>query len=184
MKKTEISKGYAKLLKCCAHGNVKEWIREECGKETTLYKIELCSEKELISLIWHEIDATRLLTPDGKPRTIADVVDRMIGTEEYNTFEKLTQNLKLPSNEHCPEWFEPCVDIYNNFNANKFRKPRIWFRPATCAERDQSPSGTYYIFDGSHRTLAFAKLLRDNKGEYQPIQAILIECEQGKNLHS
>ena len=54
----------------------------------------------------------------------------------------------------------------------------MWLRPGTCAERDQSPKGTYYIFEGCHRTLAFAKLLRDNKRQYQPIQAILIECEQ------
>ena len=68
---------------------------------TALFFLTLEDKATFLSLIWQEIDDSRLLTPGG-PRTLRDVVQRMI--DQSWTFEKLTADLGVPKNQHKPEW--------------------------------------------------------------------------------
>ena len=149
--------------------NVKSYWR---SVKAALYEVKLTSEKEFMSLVWHEIDDSRLLTPSNCPRTMADVVDRLL--EKGYSFEDLSQDMDLPSNQHKPKWFRRCCEIYNNFSYDKFKRKPIWLRPLNHGEKDQSPQGNFYILDGCHRALVLAKLLRENKIQYEPFNPILI----------
>lgn len=135
-------------------------------------EVELTSEKEFMSLVWHEIDGCRLITPPDSPRTMANVVDRLF--EKDYSFEILSQDMGLCSKKHNPEWFHSCCEIYNNFCYIEFKSKPIWLRPLNHGEKDQSPQGTYYILDGCHRALVLAKLLQENKIRYEPFNPILI----------
>ena len=45
--------------------------------------------------------------------------------------------------------------------------------PANDAEQRQSRTGTFYIFDGVHKTLVLATLLLRNLISYKPVNALL-----------
>ena len=88
-----------------------------------------------------------------------------------HTFESLSKDQELPSNQHDPGWFRQCIKIYNEFTYDKFGT--MWLVLAKPNELTQSPSGIYYIHDGCHRSLVLGKLLREGE-DYCPVKAILI----------
>ena len=134
----------------------------------TYYKSKL-DRGEFLSLIWHEIDASRLLTPWKKSRMIQDVAGRVV--TEKHTFQLLSTNLGLTCDLHDPIWFRPCYKIDSEFDYDRFGI--IWLVLANKGERDQSPPGTYYIYDGCHRSLVLGKRLLEGE-EYHSVKAILI----------
>jgi len=79
----------------------------------------LDDEQSFLSLIWQEIDATRLLTPRGQPRTVGDVAGRML--EHSWTFSSLSQSVGLPPTQHLPSAFESFERINSVFD---FASPR------------------------------------------------------------
>ena len=172
LNRTKISWKNARREICSAPENVKSHWQ---SVKAALYEVELTSEKEFMSLVWHERDDSRLLTPSNCPRTMADVVDRLL--EKGYSFEDLSQGLpskKHNPEKHNPEWFRRCCKIYDNFSYDKFKHKPIWLRPLNHGEKDQSPQGNFYILDGCHRALVLAKLLRENKIQYEPFNPILI----------
>jgi len=134
----------------------------------TFYKSEL-DKDEFLSLIWHEIDASRLLTPPRQPRTILDVAKRVI---QNHTFQSLSRNQRLSRNQHDPGWFSTCCEIESCFDYGRFGAMGLVL--ANEGERNQSPSGTYYIYDGNHKSLVLGKLLLEDKIKYIPVKAFLI----------
>ena len=159
-------------------GNVRKYLGELGADNTILFESELAAEKEFTSLVWHEVDKSRLLTPPSCSRTVSDVVVRLI--ETGYSFEDLSRDLGLLADQHDPEWFRVCCKIYNNFDYDKFKCQPIWLRRLKLSEKEQSPQGNFYILDGCHRTLVLGKLLREeNKIRYESSKAILIHS---KNL--
>lgn len=135
------------------------------------YKSKL-SRCEFLSLIWHEIDASRLLTPKNESRAVRDVAERMI--ERRYTFQSLSRNQGLPLNQHDPEWFHKCWVIDRDFDFDKFRP--IWLVIANDDEKSKAPaSAKFYIYDGCHRSLVLGKRLLTGESKYeQQVKVILI----------
>jgi hypothetical protein len=134
-----------------------------------IYKLTLETADEFLLLIWQEADSARFLTPPAHPRTLRDVAERLL--QSGHSFEALVTNLGMPRSEHQPEWFRPCVEIDRQFDMTRFGW--VVLTPATAGERNQSPTGTYYIFDGIHKTLVLATRLLQGT-PYQPVEALLL----------
>jgi len=150
--------------------NVDERLISEVEKPGSLYLLNIEDKDTFYSLIWHEIDATRILTPANRPRTLYDIANRI--AENKYTFTQLAQNMGQQNSEHCPKWFKNCVLINAQFDFSKFGW--ITLVLANDQERRQSPEGTFYIYDGAHKTLVLAKKLLLGEIRYQPIEALLL----------
>ena len=135
-----------------------------------LFLFSLDDEESFLSLIWQEIDPTRLLTPPGLPRTLCDVANRMI--EQAWTFASLSRPRGLPPTQHVPAAFESFDKINSAFDFAEF--DFIAVMAANDSERRQSPNGTFYTYDGVHRALVLAHRLLTKQSRYQPVEALLI----------
>jgi hypothetical protein len=135
-----------------------------------LFFFTLEDEKSFLSLIWQEINPTRLLTPWGQPRTLGDVAGRMI--ELSWTFSSLSRPMGLMPTYHDPAAFESFKALDAGFDISKF--DFIAVTPANDSEKRQSPSGTYYIYDGVHRALVLAHRVMNGQSKYQPVEALLL----------
>ncbi len=146
--------------------------RVQCYEKDKKYYKSKLSRCEFLSLIWHEIDASRLLTPKNESRAVRDVAERMI--EKGFTFQSLSRNQDLPLNEHDPEWFHKCWVIDRDFDFDKFRP--IWLVIANGDEKNNAPpSAKFYIYDGCHRSLVLGKRLLTGESKYeQQVKVILI----------
>jgi len=81
-----------------------------------------------------------------------------------NSFQKLVdQNHK---------WFTTCIDIDYNFDIDKFES--LFLTLLKDCEGKESPEGTFYIFDGVHRSIVLAKKLLIDEIEYTPINAYIL----------
>ena len=143
---------------------------KEIDESGQLYLIRLEDEESFFSLIWQESDPARLLTPADQPRATRDVVSRLIANDY--SFESLSKTLGKPRDQHHPEWFLPCVEIDRVFDFNKFG----WVAVVAANDdgRRQSPGGSFYLFDGMHKTLVLAKRLMNKKTDFQPIEALYL----------
>jgi len=142
----------------------------EVNNPGEMYLLRLEDEDSFLSLIWQEADPARLLTPRGMPRTMRDVACRLL--EGGHTFDTLSSDLGLNRNQHRSEWFEPCRQIDRAFDYSQFG----WLVvvPACDSERNQSPSGSLYLFDGMHKSLVLAKRLICRETPYQVIEALYL----------
>jgi hypothetical protein len=145
-------------------------IDEVKALKMVFFLLILEDKESFLSLIWHKIDASRLLTLPNSSRTLRDIAQRMI--DQSLTFEVLATDLGLPSSQHDPGWFKKCVDIDAEFDYDRFGW--IIVVPATDHEHNQSPYGTFYIRDGCHKTLVLSKRLLCNETRFQPIESLLL----------
>jgi hypothetical protein len=134
-----------------------------------IYKLKLETADEFLRLIWQEADPARFLTPSGKSRTLRDVAERLL--QSGQSFDSLITDLGMLPSEHQPGWFRSCLDIDRQFEMARFGW--VVLTPATEGERNQSPSGENYIFDGVHKSLVFAKRLLQSI-PYQAVEALLL----------
>lgn len=134
-----------------------------------LYLFELRDEESFFSLIWQARKGTRLLTPKGESRTLNEVAARML---TWQSFPRLASDLGLPEMEHCPSWFDRCVLVDSAFDYDRFG----WISVVhpNDAERRESPSGSFYIYDGVHRSLVLAKRLRGRESQFKGVTLLLI----------
>lgn len=161
----------AKLILMKSTGNhVNEHLFRAVDSSKALFLISLEDSATFLSLIWQEISKSRLLTPNNESRILYDVTKRML--ENSWTFEKLSANLGLPKHQHNPEWFKTCFEIDKEFDFERFGWVTIV--PATKYEQTQSPEGSFYIYDGAHKSLVLSKRLLRNETEFQPIEALYI----------
>jgi hypothetical protein len=133
------------------------------------YVIE--SPDEFLALQFHANDASRLLTPHSRPRTLRDVVSRM--QEKAWDFSTLTNPIMgFDRSHHHPEWFEACLHIerekisYESFGA-------LFLMDLIDEERAQTPLGSFSIYDGTHRSLVLAHQLLNQKLTFQPIPTFI-----------
>jgi hypothetical protein len=73
---------------------------------------------------------------------------------------------------HDPAAFESFRSLDADFDISKF--DFIAVTPANDSEKRQSPSGTYYIYDGVHRALVLAHRVMSRQMEYHPVEALLM----------
>jgi hypothetical protein len=134
------------------------------------YSITIEDQETFLSLIWQERDDSRLLTPHDQPRTLRDVAMRII--DGQHTFSSLACDLGRPRDQHRPDWFQKCIPIAESFSYDAFGP--VALVPATDGERRQSPNGTFYIYDGIHKTLVLSTLLLNRTLSFRPLDAILL----------
>lgn len=135
---------------------------------TKVCSLTLPTKDVFLSLIWHEVDQCRILTPGGR-RTLRDVIETMQRLDL--SFEALA--LGRPPGHYSPTWFAPCVAMDTDFDWEQFGEP-IVVSP-NGSERSQSPSGRWYLFDGNHRALVLAKKVIRGELEYRPIDVHLLD---------
>lgn len=144
-------------------------VLEEIDKGD-LYLISLEDEHSFLSLVWHARDDSRILTPEGEPRTLLDVARRVINN--HYSFNDLSSNLGFNSEKHNPRWFDECKRIDDNFDITKFGW--LALTPATENELRSSSKGTFYIYDGTHKSLVLAKRLLDKSIDFKPLECLLL----------
>lgn len=145
-------------------------LMKEVNNEGSFYIIDLEDEESFYSLIWQESDPARLLTPAGKSRRLKDVATRFI--QNKYSFEQLSQSLGLPVDQHDPKWFKKCIPINAGFKYENFGLLAIV--PANDGERKQCPNGSFYIYDGIHKSLVLSVKLFRKEIEYEKIEALLL----------
>jgi hypothetical protein len=116
-----------------------------------------------LELVWQSSPETRALAPPGHPRTLGDCALRL--SQFGWVFDRLI--------EQGYPWFGPCVEIDRTFDSSKFGL--IALTTLTPDEKIETPKGSYYIFDGVHRSIVLAKKLFKGAIQYKPVQAILLE---------
>lgn len=149
------------------HVDSRLWEQLDRGQ---LFLVTLMDQDAFLSLVWQCIDGVRLLAPEGKSRTLRDVATRM--RVRSLTFEALSGDLGKNRTTHNPCWFQKCEPIDREFDFKKFGTVAI--TPTTDGERRDSPLGSFYIYDGCHKSLVLAEKLLSSKVPYHPVQAILL----------
>jgi hypothetical protein len=150
--------------------HVDERLTQAVKGSGSLFLFTLEDEASFLSLIWQEIDPTRLLTPRGQPRTLGDVANRML--QNSWTFSSLCNPMGLHPTQHDPGAFRSFEALDADFDISKFDLLAVV--PANDSERRQSPHGTFYIFDGVHRSLVLAHRVLSRQVDYHPVEALLI----------
>jgi hypothetical protein len=112
----------------------------------------------------------RELAPHGEPRTLRDVARRL--RQRGYTFVALSGDLGLSREEHDPAFFETCALIDRCFHYRRFGWVAVV--AANDEERARSPLGSFYIFDGAHKSLVLAKRLVAGETTYRPVEALLL----------
>lgn len=115
-----------------------------------------------LSLVWQSINETRPIVPASHPRTLRDCALRLSGFEWR--FDPLVRA--------GHSWFETCVEVDAAFDYSKFGP--IVVTPLNSHEADETPGGTYYIFDGVHKSIVLAKRLLRQEVEYSPVELLLL----------
>jgi hypothetical protein len=151
-----------------AGNKVDRKLMEEVGRPGELYLLRLEDEASFLSLIWYQAPAVRLLAPDGEPRTLRDVARRL--RQRGHTFSALAGDLGLPREGHDPGFFKPCVPIDSCFDWRRFGWVAVV--AADDEERALSPLDPFYVFDGSHKSLALARRLLAGETRYRPVEAL------------
>lgn len=109
------------------------------------------------------------LTPEGEPRTLQIVVDRIVTEYPYDSPLKILKHLS----EDEP-WFEGCFIISARFDRRLFGE--LLVRPLMAYERAvHSPETRFYVEDGNHRALVYAVFLKFGIGTYEPVPVIFSE---------
>jgi hypothetical protein len=153
-----------------ADNKVDRKLMEGVGRQGELYLFQLEDEDSFLSLIWYQGAGVRLLAPDGEPRTLRDVVQRL--RQRGQTFDALSADLGLPREEHDLEFFKPCVPIDCCFDYRRFGWVAVV--AANDEERTQSPLGSFYVFDGAHKALVLARRLLAGETTYRSVEALLL----------
>lgn len=163
----------AAIKMCDEHMNSGHHIDSRLISEVRTGNIFLFTIDDLdtfLSLIWQARDDSRLLTPANRSRTLRDVATRFV--KSRFSFPRLASNPPLDRHNHDPTWFKQCVPIAESFSYGRFGFVAV--TPANDHERADSPTGTYYIFDGAHKTLVLSVLLLTGAVMFQTVTAILL----------
>ena len=150
-----------------------EATRQQIGSAT--YETFTLRESDFYDLVFMEANDTvwannqklvNLLTPEGKSRTLREVVDRILKAYPYQSPIQVFKHLSEDES-----WFEGCFIISARFDPRLLGE--LLIRPLTAYEKPaHSPKIRFYLEDGNHRALVYAIFLRLQAEKYQPVRAI------------
>lgn len=107
------------------------------------------------------------LTPEGEPRTLKTVVERILAAYPFDHPLKIFKHLSIDE-----PWFDGCFIVSARFDPHLLGELKI--RPLDMEEESVSPDGVFYLEDGNHRALVYAVFLRLGIiEEYKPVSAIV-----------
>ena len=143
--------------------------------ENAAYKTFTLSEADFYDLVFMEANdavwannqkLVDILTPEGKSRTLKEVVDRILKVYPHESPIKVFKQLS----EDEP-WFEGCFIISARFDPRLLGE--LLVRPLAAYEKPaHSPKIRFYLEDGNHRALVYAVFLRLHAEKYQPVRVI------------
>ena len=139
------------------------------------YKIFTLSEAEFNDLVFMEAnddvwagnqELIDRLTPEGKTRTLKDVVNRIMRAYPYQSPIEIFKNLSKDES-----WFDGCFIISARFDPRLLGE--LLIRPLTAYEKPaHSAKIKFYLEDGNHRALVYAVCLRLQAEKYKPVRVI------------
>ena len=143
--------------------------------ENAEYQTFCLSEKKFNNLVfmgtndtvWHENqNLVNKLTPEGEPRTLQDVVERIVTEYPHDLSIKIFKHLS----EDEP-WFDGCLIMSARFDPRLLGELKI--RPLTDEETAHSSEGSFYLEDGNHRALVYSVFLHLGIiKKYEPVRVI------------
>ena len=146
--------------------------------ESAAYETFMLRETDFYDLVFMEANdavwannqkLVDILTPEGKSRTLKEVVDRIMQIYPHESPIKVFKQLS----EDEP-WFEGCFLISARFDPRLLGE--LLIRPLTTYEKSaHSPRIKFYLEDGNHRALVYAIFLRLHTEKYQPVRVIFSE---------
>ena len=146
--------------------------------DAAAYETFTLSEADFNDLVFMEANASvwadnqtliNMLTPEGKSRTLKDVVDRIMKAYPYQNPIKVFKHLADDE-----PWFDGCFIISARFDPRLLGE--LLIRPLAVYEKPvHSPKIRFYLEDGNHRALVYAVFLRLQVEAYQPIRVIFSE---------
>ena len=146
--------------------------------ERAAYQTFTLSEADFYDLVFMEANdnvwannqkLVDTLTPEGKSRTLKEVVDRILKVYPYQRPIQVFKHLS----EDEP-WFEGCFIISARFDLRLLGE--LLIRPLTAYEEPaHSPKIRFYLEDGNHRALVYAVFLKLCAEKYQPVRVIFSE---------
>ena len=146
--------------------------------ESAEYKTCTLSEADFYDLVFMEANDSvwannqklvDILTPEGKSRTLKEVVDRIMEVYPHESPIKVFKQLSDDE-----PWFEGCFIISARFDP--LLMGELLIRPLTAYEKPaHSPKIRFYLEDGNHRALVYAVFLRLHAEKYQPVRVIFSE---------
>ena len=118
--------------------------------------------------VWADNQAlVNTLTPEGKSRTLKDVVDRILRVYSHRSPIEVFKHLSDDE-----PWFDGCLIISARFDVRLFGE--LLIRPLAAYEKPaHSTEIKYYLEDGNHRALVYAVFLRLEAEAYEPVKVIL-----------
>ncbi len=155
--------GRAKLEQHQANGlHVDARLLAEIEKPGEMLIGSLESREDLLNLVWQSIDDTRPLAPVGSTRTLGDCATRLSHFGwQFHTL--VTSGFG---------WFKRCIDIDAAFDYSKVGF--LVLTPLVNSEKRETPQGTYYIYDGAHKSIVLAKKLLRNEITFQAVEVLLL----------
>ena len=109
------------------------------------------------------------LTPEGKPRTLKAVVERIVTEYPYGLPIQIFKHLS----EDEP-WFDGCFIVSARFDPRLLGELKV--RPLASDEKEHSSEGSFYLEDGNHRALVYSVFLHLSIiKKYEPVRVIFSE---------
>ncbi|MYK17938.1 hypothetical protein F4055_07160 [Candidatus Poribacteria bacterium] len=143
--------------------------------DTAVYQTFTLSEVDFNDLVFMEANdnvwagnstLVDTLTPKGEPRTLKDVVDRILKAYPYQHPLQVFKRLS-----HDEPWFDSCFIISARFDPRVMGE--LLIRPLAAYEKQtHAPKIRFYLEDGNHRALVYAVSLRLQTAVYQPVRVI------------
>ena len=171
-------------VQCETLMNPREWLDQRGGnfnKCDTRFQEQLrqgehfglhLDQHSFMSLVWLEGNVNRTLTKDTD-RTLFDAVRNLLAKEW--TFELLADQHRRVEGQYEPEWFGGCVGACREILAGELRGLGVLgLTVLNSSECERSPTGSFYIYDGNHRSIAYAYLVETGKVKFESVPAILM----------
>ena len=154
---------------------------EHSRKQQAIQKADLCFRMTLdhpeavYSLIMDSSRESRVICPNycfgllHRSYTLKEVVTLMLS--KSMTFDDLAKSgIK---GEYKPNWFRRFEPVMQDFDFGKVTP--LLLMMANNRKRKHSPTGSFHIIDGRHRSLAYSYLSLSGKlTEFRPFDAILV----------
>jgi hypothetical protein len=137
---------------------------EQPGK---MFVLSVNVKDHFLRLVWQSVPEAGPLVPVGLPRTLRDCAARL------DLFDWQFQTLV----ERGYPWFEKCIAIDESFAYCKLGW--IAVTPLVDREKRDSPDGTYYVYDGVHKSIVLAKKLLRSELEFEPVELLLLIPRRG-----
>lgn len=158
----DTSEGRLSLMREKHSGKLRDSFHSSAWSIVLLNRID-----ELENLIFLESQWTkkeRLVIPDGTPnyRLLSRVAENALGSNYLGS----------TVDPRHRQYYEAMRSCHFRLECSS----RLALCTASESERRSNPSGVYYLHDGAGRALAYLLLIKERKGQFEPVEAFIAEA--------